>query len=535
MPKEIELKLSLPKSCIKHLQHLPLLKTLGISQPIKQKLYTIYYDTPDLALKRQNCALRLRQMGKNWVQTIKTEGSVASGLHERNEWEVSVPRNQLDFAQLGDPRMIKLLSDSGLRKQLQQIFITKFTRHTHILQMDEGSQIELCLDHGKISIDHTKESFTEIELELKSGKPVQLFRLALMLVQILPFPLRLKNISKAERGYMLYTGHQNPPIKALPVELKADMDLTTAFTLIVQNCLDQLTRNEYGTLTSSDIEYLHQMRIALRRLRTAFDVFVTVIPNEGSLIQDLKWLTRHLNPARDWDVFVTEQLPKIQNNFVEHTGIAALIKTCEILRKKHNKAARNSIKSKRYTELILQLNLCLEEAFKYPGQSQTLKKAATKMALIDFTKSLLTNRHQQIIDTVKEVEEFDATSLHSLRISIKKQRYTVEFFQALFTPVEIRKYIHSLSGLQDTLGAINDSINTEKLLKEIPISKTKTLVSREATGIILGWNKQRLQRMNAETKGCLATFLPRSPFLGSLLRYGAATPHFVFISILKKA
>lgn len=506
MPKEIELKLSLPANCIKQLQHLPLLKTLGISQPIKLKLYTVYYDTPDLALKRQNCALRLRQMGKNWVQTIKTGGSVASGLHERNEWEVPVPKNQLDLTQLSDPRMIKLLSDSELRKQLRQIFITQFTRYTHILQIDEESQIEFCLDHGKIIVDHAKESFTEIELELKSGKPVQLFRLALTLVQMLPFPLRLENISKAERGYMLYTGHKNPPVKALPVRLKADTDLTTAFTLIVQNCLDHLTRNEYGMLSSSDVEYLHQMRLALRRLRTAFDVFATVISNEVSLIQEFKWLTRQLNPARDWDVFVTEQLPKIQKNFAEHAGIAALIKTCEILRKKHNKAARSSIKSKRYTKLILQLNLCLEEVLKYPSLPQTLKKAVSKMALIDFTKSLLKNRHQQIIDTVKEIEEFDATSLHSLRISIKKQRYTVEFFQTLFSPVEVRKYIHSLSGLQDILGAINDSINTQRLLKEIPVSKTKTLISREATGIILGWNKQQLQQKNTELKCALPPF-----------------------------
>jgi CHAD domain-containing protein len=82
----------------------------------------------------------------------------------------------------------------------------------------------------------------------------------------------------------------------------------------------------------------------------------------------------------------------------------------------------------------------------------------------------------------------------------------VEFFQALFAPVEVKKYIHSLSELQDILGTINDSINTQRLLKEIPVSKTKTLVSREAVGIILGWNKQQLQRMNTEIKDALQLF-----------------------------
>ncbi|SDY79208.1 CYTH and CHAD domain-containing protein [Nitrosomonas sp. Nm58] len=505
MPKEIELKLTLPANCIKYLHHLPLLDALSISKPAKQKLHTIYYDTPDLALKKQHCALRLRRIGKHWIQTIKTEGSVASGLHERDEWEVAVTTNQLDFTQLSDPKLIKLLSHSNLSKQLQQIFITEFTRYTRILQMSDGSQIEFCLDHGKISVDHTKEPFTEVELELKSGKPVQLFQLALALEQALPFPVRLENISKAERGYILYTGQNIPPVKALPVVLKADMDLVTVFILIAQNCLDQLTRNEHGVLAGNDIEYLHQMRVALRRLRSAFDVFSTVIVNKAPIVHELKWLTRQLNPARNWDVFVTEQISQIHHIFAKHAGIAALIKTCEVLRKKHNKAARNSIRSKRYTELILKLNLWLDEVLEYSTRSHSLKSTA-KIALSEFTGSLLTNHHQQILRVGKEIEKLDATSLHALRISIKKQRYAMEFLQTLYSPEKVKKYIRSLSELQDILGAINDSANTQKLLEEIPSSKTKALMSREAIGIIVGWNRLHLEQKKAELKRTLLPF-----------------------------
>lgn len=505
MSKEIELKLSLPTNCVKQLQHLPLLGTLSISQPAKQKLHTIYYDTPDLALKNQHCALRLRRIGKQWIQTIKTEGSVASGLHERDEWEIPVTRDQPDFTQFSDPRMAQLFSNPDLYHQLRPIFITEFTRHTRMLQLAEGSQIEFCLDYGKIIIDHSKEPFAEIELELKSGKPVELFQIALMLVRSLPFSVRLENRSKAERGYCLYTGLQLPPIKAQPIILKASMNLATVFTLIARNCLDQLTRNEQGILAGYDIEYLHQMRVALRRIRSAFDIFATAISNEAPIIHELKWLTSQLNPARDWDVFVMERLPQIQDVFPKHVGIAALKKAGERLRQTHNEAARNSIRTKRYSELLLQLNLWLDEMPQHLARSHRLRNTA-KMALSAFTNALLTNQHQQILDAGKEIEKLDAASLHTLRISIKKQRYTVEFFRMLYQQETAKQYIHLLSELQDILGAINDSANTQQLLKEIQTSKTKTLIIREAIGIVLGWNGQRLRQNKEELMRVLLLF-----------------------------
>lgn len=504
MPKEIELKLSLPANRIKQLLHLPLLDNLSISAFTKQKLHTIYYDTPNLTLKQQHCALRLRRAGKQWLQTIKTEGSAASGLHERDEWEVPVANNQLDFTQLSDPTMIKIFSNAELSKQLQPIFMTEFTRHTRMLQLREGSQIEFCLDHGKISANHAEEPLAEIELELKSGKAVELFHFALTLVQTLPWPLRLENMSKAERGYMLYTGYKVPPVKALPVVLRADMDLIAAFTLIAQNCLDQLTRNEYGVLSGGDIEYLHQMRVALRRLHAVFDVFSTVI-SSTSIVHELKWLTRQLNPARDWDVFIIEQLPWIQDIFPKHAGISALTKMSAIFCKRHHKIACTSIKSKRYTELILNLNLWLDEVCKYPIQPRHTKNTASTV-LSTFTSTTLTNQHQHILKTSKEIEKLDATSLHALRISIKKQRYVTEFFHSLYSQEEVKRYLHTLSVLQDILGAINDCTNITKLLAEIPATKTKTLMLREAIGIILGWNSQRSEQKKTELKCALLAF-----------------------------
>lgn len=510
MPKEIELKLSFPAHCVKRLLHIPLLDNLSISAPLRQKLHTVYYDTPELTLKKQRCALRLRQSGNVWIQTIKTEGSAASGLHERDEWEIPLTSNQLDFSQLSDPVIPKFFSDPALREQLRPIFSTEFTRQIRILQLNESDQIELCIDRGKIITDHVKESFAEIELELKTGNPVALFKFALLLAQSFTFPIRLENRSKAERGYSLYTGHQTPPVKAQPIALTADMDPTEAFALIARSCLAHLTRNEQGTLVGDDIEYLHQMRVALRRLRSAFDIFSPVLHNPESLIHELKWLTRQLNPARDWDVFVMEHLSLIQKNFAKHSGMLSIGKACEKLRQSHNKTACNSIRSKRYLELILQLNLWLAELLPYSTQLNAPR--AAKTTLKKFTASLLTESHEHILGVCQKIEELDASSLHALRISIKKQRYAVDFLQTLYSPKAAKQYIEALSTLQDILGALNDSITINKLLGEIHKSKANTLTTREAIGIILGWNKQQVRQKKTELKHALPAFCNSLPF-----------------------
>jgi triphosphatase len=64
MPTEIELKLSLPLTGVAPLQRNPLLKSLSISSPVNHKLYSIYYDTPDLDLRSRRVALRLRREGR---------------------------------------------------------------------------------------------------------------------------------------------------------------------------------------------------------------------------------------------------------------------------------------------------------------------------------------------------------------------------------------------------------------------------------------------------------------------------------------
>src|SRR5215510_2180457 len=114
MNNEIELKLLINPADVRRLQHHPLVKALTRQKFPVQKLFSVYYDTPDLALHGRRVAVRLRRVGRQWIQTVKAEGDVATGLHARPEWESERTENTLDLNSIGDPELCEFFADEKL-------------------------------------------------------------------------------------------------------------------------------------------------------------------------------------------------------------------------------------------------------------------------------------------------------------------------------------------------------------------------------------------------------------------------------------
>jgi inorganic triphosphatase YgiF len=487
---EIELKLRLSPDRIPCLLSQPLLKSLSASNPVTRKLYSIYYDTPDMHLRHSGLAFRLRRAGRQWFQTIKGGGIAAAGLHQRNESEVQVVKARPDFTKIVDPSSVQLFASTALREQLQPLFITDFHRTTHLLRFPDGSEAEFCLDRGKIIAGSRSVPVCEVELELRCGSIPVLFQFALDLLKSVPF--RLENVSKAEQGYALVTRTWPPPVKAAPIRLRAEMSAYEAFGAIAWNCLSHLHGNETGMLQGHDVEYLHQMRVGLRRLRSAVSLFSPIYPEiaYGSLDRELKWLWEALSSARDWDVFVTEAVARVSAHFLNSPGMAELKDRCGKRRRHYNHEARVAVESQRYTELILKLSIfaCTpsrdESFFSGPAHS-TVSKSKTPVR--EFAEPLLERRRRRSRRYGKRLASLSEPELHALRIAIKKHRYAAEFFAGAYPHKEAKRYIQSLSEAQDILGAMNDAANVERLLSEVSFENDgKDL--HEARGIMLGWS-----------------------------------------------
>lgn len=200
MHTEIELKLLIDSSNIPQLLQHPLLNSACKSGPQRQKLHSIYFDTPTLDLTRQKIALRLRQFSGHWIQTVKGGGKVEGGLHQRPEWEVPVTGGILDLDKLSASPWRNFFTPD-IQGRLIPIFVTDFWRTIWLMELP-NCLIELALDEGEIQAKNRQVPICEVELELKSGVPESLFDLARELRKSIA--LQPEGRSKADRGYMLY-------------------------------------------------------------------------------------------------------------------------------------------------------------------------------------------------------------------------------------------------------------------------------------------------------------------------------------------
>src|SRR5262249_16766230 len=161
------------------------------------------------------------------------------------------------------------LLTNELANALQPVFETQVERTSYQLS-ENGTELIMAIDQGQIVAGDSSCPVSEIELELKHGSRDQLFKIAHDIIDIVPAHLDVK--SKPERGYELLAKAPVAAETARDPELTADMNAGRAFTLIGRVCLRQLVANVPATI-NRDAEAVHQLRVALRRLRAAMSLF----------------------------------------------------------------------------------------------------------------------------------------------------------------------------------------------------------------------------------------------------------------------
>jgi triphosphatase len=505
---EIELKLRVAPDAIRRLAAHPLLK--GRGHPVSRRLHSVYYDTPALDLLRQGIGLRVRKEGGAWVQTVKGGGTVRAGLHERAESEAQVAGPEPDLDRIEDKTFAAALQRPRIRDALRPVFVTDFRRSRRVLEPGDGTIIEASIDRGVIRSGEQVEPLAELELELKGGDGAQLYALALRLQK--DVPLALESRSKAARGYALQGADQASPVKARAAVLNPGMSVSDAFKTVMWANLAHLHANERGMLGGADPEFLHQIRVALRRLRSAIGVFSPPVPEAETepLARDLKWVASRLGPARDWDVFVAETLPPIEAEFGAHGELRAFGARCRALRRKANARARRTVRSPRYQRLLLRLaGWILGESWR--ASTQAPAGDALQRPVTEFATLVLEKRYQQARRRGRGLAKRSPAELHRLRIAIKRFRYATDFFVSLYEGKTPGKSLKRLGRLQDILGAMNDAATVAGLLTQgFEGARGKRVL--EAKGILLGWSRGRAVTLKRELKGAWKEFRAAEKF-----------------------
>lgn len=479
-PKETELKLACDAADLRSVRDHPRLK--GGKSRAEAQLSSVYFDTADQGLRQAGFVLRVREEDGRYVQTAKSAGD---GLFERSEWEQAVSGPKPNQAALEDTPLADVL---GKKARLKPLFTIAVERQTY--EIEEGaSLIEVALDSGhivKAGAGSKTLPISELVLELKHGTPSDLFALARSLVT--DIPVRLGVRSKAERGYLLLDGGLDGVRKAEPLPLSEDMSAAEAFKAIAHACLRHMRLNEEVLLDHRDADALHQVRVAIRRLRSAFSLYGDLVVDAQSvrLRSDLKRLSEPLGRARNLDVFLTKTLPKERVRHPDEIGLLGLERHLETERTEAYAEVLAMLNSDAWRHHVLDLVAWINAGPWLVDDSKKAAKARDQSAQT-FAAGVLEKRRRQVKKRGQDIDTLSPEDRHQVRIAAKKLRYGAEFFGGLYTGKKAGKrhvaFVKALSELQDYLGDLNDIATGHELLNDLTAVDLKATSAVFAAGV----------------------------------------------------
>ncbi len=505
-PREIELKLVGSQDALETLRGADLIARHARNQGVTRRLDAVYYDTPDRLLDRNGLSLRVRRSGKRHVQTLKRSGS--GDPLSRDEWEVALPDGALDLALLPLAEIGEPLASLSVG-QLAPVFATRIRRRLRRLDY-AGALIEIAFDDGTIEAAEKSLPVAEVELELKEGEAVALYELGLALLDIAA--LQIETQSKSARGYGLAFSRLPLAVKAKPIKISDHDNADAVIAAILGNTYRQLLGNLAPVAAGSGPEGVHQMRVSLRRLRSALSVLKHEVasPAFAPIGQEAKRLGHVLGPARNWDVFITQTVPDIEADGLGDSGLSALRTAAEPHQAESYAAVLKRLANPQTSRFLLSFGALIERRGWRSGlPSEAMAVLAEPAA--DFGSRVLARTHRKALKRGRGFGSLHPEARHRLRLALKKLRYTAEFFLPLHEGASARRYLGRLSRLQEALGLANDAATTHELLAALRRGKAGPEL-HFAAGAVHGWQSRQTIEASRKLKKRWRRFESASPF-----------------------
>jgi inorganic triphosphatase YgiF len=508
---EIQLTLAFDPSNCSQLEDLPLLRD-GWQEPRKSQLSVTYFDGPSRPLTNSNVSLRVERKGRRYRQHLETEARRVGIATLRKVWESPIPTSHPTLSGVTDQGLRRLLV-SHAADSLQPFSRAKLERTTRQKHLVDGGEITAVIDIGEMIVDSTQCPFGELTMRLTSGSRDLPFELGLQIAQSVP--LRIAAESQAKRALALLTGQMPKSRKADRLDLSKDATVEDALSHTVQDCLGHILANEACVLESEDPEGVHQMRVAVRRFRSALRIFRTLLPSDqyAWLNRELSFLAEQLAAARDWDVFAEEIARPAVMGGVEEPAFQTFQERIGEYRARSRHAARDAIRSKRYTIFLLRSSAWLAKPA-WRDQPLTEDSALLFGPVRDFAGGRLTRLHKPVWKAGRRFKRLSVSERHQLRIRVKRLRYATEFFSSIYPRKAVRRYSNSLAKLQDALGYLNDVAVAEELVRRICADRMDEDLQRcrFAGGVIIGWHARALADSEQNLTKRVKAFVESEPF-----------------------
>lgn len=413
----------------------------------RQRLQAHYFDTPDRLLARHRIALRLRQEGDRWVQTLKAQGAVVAHRLEHNAELADADTAGAELPALdlrrhdGSPAgeaLRQVLAAAGdadaLAATLGRVYGTDLWRRSLQLSV-AGGHVEAALDEGRILAGDQRLPVCELELELVDGEPSALRVLA---SEWMPMHgLWLSHATKAERGERLAQGlplwpvvKAATPTRALP-ESAADWLRDS-----VAGCLAQVVPNADALASGhGGAEHVHQLRVGLRRLRTV-----------------LRELAGHDAPPAVREAFGQLGRWRDQDTVLQATAqTLAEVGAPALTLPARPQDVPTPQAVARGSDLQLALLALTVQSLQADGLQPIEAGSARALA-----RHRLQRLHRQVVRDASGFESRPVAQQHRTRKRLKRLRYLAEFAAPAFEAKAVKRYLKQLSPAQDALGLHND-------------------------------------------------------------------------------
>lgn len=449
--QEIELKFLVPEYKLDALMRQTNIKSAQTSQ-----LAAHYYDTPEQQLAAAGMALRIRKEDADWVQTFKATGDGIAARIEHNHIldaetvaaAIAEQRLQPDLNVYTDTPIAKLLDgidSQQLAEQMQRQYVTDVKRVTRLVKKD-GKVVEIAFDKG--SVIHGEDSsqqqpLQEIEFELLEGDAAFLFDTAKTWCK--RYKLCLSTVTKAERGGLLLQDKSHcDAVKSdlQQLQISKKMSQPQFMRAVVHNCLLQILPNASAIAAGSpDGNHVHQLRVGIRRLRTALKLFADFCDDlNPEWTPILKQTFSLLGEYRDREILQTKTQPMLEQQGSPHVDWQMDIKVMPV----------DAVRANDFQLTLLELiEYALSDAPKVSKHAATAKDAVTQ---------IIDKLFKKVSKASDKFAQLDTEAQHDVRKRLKSLRYVSEFAAPMFKGKKSKKFIQYLEPAQDLLGDYNDNI-----------------------------------------------------------------------------
>lgn len=451
----------------------------------------VYYDSSDHLLRRAGYVLRVRNEGNGFSQTLKRLGSGDLATRPEFKSDVSHVRPELDA--IPDSRVRWRITHLLKDQPLEPIFEVDTRRTKILLTPKRNVEIEAAFDTGEIRLaGDTGRSVpvSEFEIELLRGGVDDLFGAARHLTGELP--LTLSVLSKAERGFRLARNEEYLAYSSPGNNLKASTSADDAVSAIISDTLHHLLINFEGVLAGGQPEGVHQMRVALRKLRVAMSL---LSPEQraplAGLVETAKEISRVLGAGRDYDVLLTDMTYPVARKLGRDGEFARLVLAIEARRARNWEGIRTCLTSSLFRSFVVDVAAA---TYQRPWLSSASMHSTMESDVLAFARRHVRRRVVQSRKAVLKSGKLKAPEVHELRIKLKKLRYTLEFFSSVLPKRYTRGALRRVSRLQTVLGKMNDAVVTRTLVRDL-LSEQRVGEDASALalagGLLIGWHGRR--------------------------------------------